>query len=276
MKNLINVDEWFQFFGQLFSQTGTQIASFLPHLIAAVIIFIIGWILARMLRKASHHLFQVIGIDRLAEKTEITNFFHRANLDASLSKVLSQIVYWVLFLVVIIAALETLQLNEVSQALAEFINFIPNLFAALLILLLGTLLAKVCGDIVQAATASAEIKYGGSIARVAYAFVMVFMIIIALDKLGIDTSIFTTNINLIIGGIVGIAVLAVGMGGRAIAGNILAHNYLKGLIEVGDVFEVENVTGTVRKITATTVVLETKHGKVLVPNNQFMVRVVGK
>ncbi len=276
MKNLFDFGEWLEFFQSSFSQIGQQITSFVPNLLAAVLIFFVGWIVSRLVRSACRHLFQVVGLDMLAEKARISEFFERAKVQKSVSELLAQVIYWILFLVFIVSALEALRLSEVSEALGQFVSFIPNLFAALLILLFGTLLAKFCADIVQAATASAEIKYGGSIARVAYAFVIVFMIVIALDKVGIDTSIFTANITVIIGGVVGMTALAVGLGAKSVAGNILAQNYIRNLVAVGDKIVVSGNAGTVKQLASTNVVLDTKDGIVLIPNKVFMEEIVVK
>lgn len=276
MTNIFDVNEWVEFFQNSFTQLGQQIVSFFPHLLAAVLIFIVGWIVSRMVRGACRHLFQVIGLDNLAEKARISELLQKAKVKEPFSALLAQVIYWILLLVFIVSALEALQLSEVSQALGEFVDFIPNLFTALLILLFGTLLAKFCSDIVQATTASAELKHGPSIARVAYAFVLVFMIVIALDKVGIETSLFTANITVIIAGIVGMGVLAVGLGGKSVAGNILAQNYIRGLVSIGDEISVNGVKGKVEKMTSTTVVLQTKDGTVLVPNKAFMEHCVSK
>jgi small-conductance mechanosensitive channel len=132
-------------------------------------------------------------------------------------------------------------------------------------------------DVVATAAASANMGYGSILAKMAHHLVLFFVVIIALSQLGLETYLITDNVSIIIAGIMGIAVLAVGLGGRMAAGNLIGSFYAGQMLKVGDSITIGELSGTVKSVSGVSVVLETKeHKEVIVPSHIILEEVIEK
>lgn len=247
-----------------------QFLSFLPNLIGALLILLLGWIIAKALRGVTKRVLTAVGADKFFEKVQLTDMLAKGGITASVSTILSKLVYWVVYLVFLTTGLQTLGLDVVTDAMYSLLGVVPNIIAAALILIIAGLVARFVSTLVENAAEGAGLTYGRLLGKLASAFILVFMGIMALSTLGIDTAVLTSNLTLVIGGVVVAAALAGGLGGREVVGNMLAANQLKGRMEKGQRVTMDDLSGVVESISGTGVTLKTDAGLVTIPAGEFM------
>jgi small-conductance mechanosensitive channel len=193
--------------------------SFLPQLVGAVVILIIGYIVAKVLQAVVGRVLQAIGFDGWMEKGGIKQFFDRAQTNYTPATIIGMLVFWFVFIIALTMAADALGIPQVSAVLGQLIAFIPNIIAAILILILAALLANFVSGIVRGATGS------NVLASVAQYAIIVYAAFAALTQLGIAVQLTAPTFLILLGGVALAAALAFGIGGREVAGEIIQKAY---------------------------------------------------
>ncbi|HEX2221905.1 MAG TPA: small-conductance mechanosensitive ion channel [Candidatus Limnocylindria bacterium] len=201
---------------------------FIPQLIGALIVLILGWIIAGLLARLVQRVLEAVGFERAAESTGITGFIRQSGSDWTASRILAEIVKWFIRLIAIQAAATILGMAQISQIINSILLWLPNLVVAIAIIVIGALIARFVGGLVRGATG--EMGFGnpslmGAIARYA---ILVFAVIAAVDQLGIAETVVNT---LFVGAVAAIAAalaLAFGLGGQDVARQMTQGWYQRG------------------------------------------------
>ncbi len=193
----------------------------LPSIVGALLLLIIGWIVAGFVGGLVARLLRKVGVDQLATKAGITAFLQRARLKLDTPGLVGGIITWYVRLIFVVMAANAVGITAVSDVLGQIIAFIPNLLVALLILGAFAWLAGVTRNLVTGATESAGVPNSGVLATLAYATVLGFGIVAAASQIGVAA----TLINILFTGIVASLALAFGLafglGGREEASRVL-------------------------------------------------------
>src|SRR3982075_1566169 len=227
--SLPHVTGWFDAVMLSITAALVTFLSFIPAIIGAVIILVIGWIIAGFLGRLVTMILSRVGFDRAAARTGVADFMVRAGWrEGGASRVIGELVKWFIRLLFLEAAAEAVHLTAVTAIINQIVLFIPNLIVALIVLMIGALIARFVGDLVRGS--ASEMGFGSpnlfaSIARVA---IMGFAVIVAVNQVGIAA----TLINTLFGGFVlalAIAIgLAFGLGGRETAAQMWQRWYERG------------------------------------------------
>ena len=193
--------------------------SFIPQLIGALVILIVGYIIAKALQAIVGRVLQAVGFDSWMERGGIKQFFDRAQTNQTPHSILGLLVFWFVFIIAITMAADALGIPQVSAVLAQLIAYIPSIIAAILILILAALLANFLAGIVRGATGSDLLS---SIARYA---VIVYAAFAALTQLGIAVQLTANTFLIVLGAVALAAALAFGIGGREVARDIVEKAY---------------------------------------------------
>ena len=159
--------------------------TFIPKFIGFLVILLVGWIIATVVSKALTFLLRRVGFDRMANRIGMTRLEQSMGVSLDAAGILGKIVYWFLFLIFLVPAVDALGLTTVSGILNGLIAYIPNVFVAILVLFLGTLAATFVADIVRGMTASANVGNPNVFAAIARFAIMGFVALIALEQLQI-------------------------------------------------------------------------------------------
>ena len=191
-----------------------QIALFLPKLLAALLLLLAGWLLARLLRSGVKRGLDALGFGRMAEKSGLEALVRQGGMDLSLAGVIAGTVYWLVLLVVALSAANSLGLDSVAGLANMVILYLPKVVVAVLILVFGTLLARVVNRLVFAWLNGA--RFGGAlgISTGSEYAVQIFALFLALEQLGIGSTLLTVAFSIVFGGLVLAMALAFGLGGR--------------------------------------------------------------
>ena len=193
------------------------VLTFIPKFLGFLVILLVGWIIASVVSRALTFLLRKIGFDRLSTRIGLTRLEQQMGLRMDTAAILGKIVYWFLFLMFLVPAVDALGLTTVSAVLSSVIAYIPNVFVAILVLFLGTLLATFVADIVRGATASAKIGDPVIFAGIARWAILGFAALVALEQLQIAPALITVLFTAIVGAVALAFGLAFGLGGRLTA-----------------------------------------------------------
>ncbi len=194
---------------------------FVPRLLGFLVILLIGWLVASALAKAVTFLLRKIGFDRIADRIGLSRLGQQAGIKTDAADILGKLVYWFVFLIFLVPAVNALGLTTVSDLLGRVIGYLPNVFVAILVLFLGTLAATLVADIVRGASASSKVGNPNLFSNIARYAILGFVALIALEQLGIATSL----LNILFTAIVGAAALATGLA-FGLGGQETARKYL--------------------------------------------------
>lgn len=243
----------------------TEFLSFMPNFIGALLVFLIGWIVARMLSKLVKKLLQSIGIDRLAEKLNQLDLFYKNNIKIAPSQVFSKVLYYFLLVIFAVAATDILNMEVISQLMSDLLNYIPVLLSAVIIFLIGLIVADFIKDLVKSTCDSLGIPAGGIISNAVFYFIFLNITMITLSQAGIDTDFIQDNLSIVLAGIVFAFAIGYGIASRHIVANYLSAYYNKGKVNIGDVIAVEGIKGQVVDINTSSIVLQTEDRMVIFP-----------
>ena len=195
--------------------------NFMPTLIGALLVFLLGLIVASVLGKVVERIIRAIRIDQAVEHLNINEKLREHGIDISISAFLGKIVQWFLILVFLMAATDILGLNQVTSFLNNIIVYLPNVIVATIILTIAFLLGNLVYVIVRSSTRAAGVMSATLLATIIKWAIVIFGILAALIQLGIAVSLVNTIFIGLVAAISLAAGLAFGLGGREEAALIL-------------------------------------------------------
>jgi len=204
----------------------TRVAVTMPSIIAAIVLLLIGALVSRALRALVERILRLGKIDEYSEKIGLNEILARLGLGRSPVYVIGFLIYWLIMLAFLVSAANAVNLTVVSELLQRFALFIPKLIASVLVMSGGLLVGHFLGEVVNNALVENKIKGAALLAKITKMVVVIFSVIIALEQLGIATTILTTSIQIVLGTLGLAFAIAFGLGGRDVAGELL-RNLLK-------------------------------------------------
>ena len=203
-------------FAQVFGQT-------LPALIGALVILFAGYLLAKVLEKLVERGLRRIRLNHLLERGGVTQAVERSGTHVNPTRVLANLVFWLVMFTVILLAANALGLDSLANVVSTLVSYIPSVIAAIVIILVGIVLGGFVGGLIAA---SAGAVHGGrALARIGRGGVLLLAVFMALQELGIATDIVTTAFAILFGAIALALALSFGLGNRELAGEITREWY---------------------------------------------------
>lgn len=251
-----------------------DILAWLPNLGVALILILAGWIVGRLIQAILAGLLRRLGLDRLAQRAGASQMLERLGMGSSAVDVLARVVFWLILLVFLLAATESLGLEGVVQTLGGLIDFLPSVLAAALILLFGGLLARLVGEALGALAEQSGIQAGTALGSLVRYALLAFVVILALQQLGVETSLLTTTTVALIGAAALALAVAFGFGSRDIARNIMAGFHVREEFTVGQVLTVAGHQGQLVHVGPVKSRLKTETGHLSLPNSVLAEQVV--
>jgi len=243
-------------------------ASGIPKFATAIFIAILGFIISKIVAKIFKKALAAINIDKIGDKLNEIEIVEKANLNIKISSIISKIVYYFLILFFMVAATDVLGMPAVSELVLSIFNLIPRLIVAMIVLVVGTLLADGLKGAVQTGLDSLGVPSARMIASFVFYFLMINIVISALTAAQIDTEFLAQNISLIIGGIVLAFAIGYGMASKDTMSNFLASYYSKGKFDIGDTVTLDDITGKIVEMDKSSLILIAENGnKVVFPLN---------
>jgi hypothetical protein len=213
--------EWNALIVEPVTQMLARIMAYLPVLLGALVILIVGWIVAKAIKRMVDWLLKTVRFDTLADKAGISEILRKGDLEISARELVSSIVYWLIIIMVLVMTVDALGLPKSSDVLSGLFAYVPKVIAALLVLIVAMFLANFVSGIVRTAAANANLPKPELLAGISRWAIIIFAVTISLEQLGIAPLLVTGAFNIILGGIVLALALAFGLGGKEAAARYL-------------------------------------------------------
>lgn len=236
----------------------------LPAILGAILLLLVGWFVARLLRVLAARGMRVAEslIDRFTGRTTRLGERHGA-------RIVGTLVFWIVLLFFVTAATQVLGLTTFTAWLGRLLDYLPTLAAGALIIAAGLLLSRFVGDLVFAAAKSLPTAQRTALARLAQGATMAAAILVGADQLGIRVTWIAVLTLIVLGCLLGGVALAVSLGARGFIANLIGAHYLRQSFQVGETIRVAGHEGRILAVTSSTVVLETTEGRVSLPAKVF-------
>lgn len=245
-------------------ELSVSIVDYLPRLMAALLLIGVGWVVAFLLRALVRRV-----VDRLEQLVRRRTGGAETREQRVATELAAGVVFWLVLLLFVAAATEQLDLGVVTRALSAVAAYLPATLGAIVIVLVAFLLADFAKRGVTSAAARGGLGYAELLGDLTRIGIFVVAGVLALDQLGADSTILVVLFATLLGGLVGGATIAFGLGAGTTVSNILASHYVLQTYRVGQMIRTEGVTGRIVEIRPTQIVLDTAEGQVTVPAKLF-------
>ncbi len=198
-----------------------QIGQFMVSIILVLIILIVGWIISKAIKAVVTKSLRVLKLDELSSRIELEALLEKGGIGYSLSELIGVICYWLALLVTFMVAINAIGLTIAADLLNKVVLYIPNVIAAMFILILGMFAATVLKNIIVTAANNAGFNQGKLLSKIVEVVIIAFAIFVALEQLNIGIRITELTLGIILGSLgLGLA-LAFGLGCKDVAGRAM-------------------------------------------------------
>jgi hypothetical protein len=202
-------DSFNKFFG--------KVITFLPNLLAMITIVIIGFLIAWAIKVLLLRFLKAIKFDRMSERWGLPPMPPKGGMSHSPAKLLSRFFYWVIVLITLILGINALEVAATQNFITQFFNYLPNLFAAIIILVIGYLVAIFLGQAALIAAVNAQMGSAKLLSRSVRWFIIVLSLAMSLYHLGLAERVIVSGFSITFGGIVLALAISFGWGGEGVS-----------------------------------------------------------
>jgi hypothetical protein len=241
------------------------IVDLLPKLLLVIIILLAGWIAVKIITYIVKKALRLTKIDKWADKLNEIEIFNQSEFKINLEKLIIGAVKWIVILLIVIVISEVLGLEVISQEIGNLIRYLPKLFSAIAIFMIGVYIASIIRNAVNSLFKSFNLGGSKVIGNIIFYVLVIIITITALNQAGVDTGIITNNLTLILGALLFAFTLAFGLGSKEIIQRLLFGFYTRKTLSVGNTIKIGDVKGKIEAIDNINLILQTKEGKLVFP-----------
>ena len=210
-----------------------SLLGFIPNIIGFLVILVVGYFIAKLVKGIVARLLEKVGLDRTLHSSDAGKYVEKVSPDASPARLIGTVAFWFIFLFAVSAAIGALKIPALSTFIAQVQAFLPNIIVALLIFVIAAALAGAVGA--AAHKLMGDTPTGKMVRAIAPALIMAIALFMVLDQLHIAPQIVTITYAGLIGMLALAGALAFGLGGRDLAAQMLGQAYDAGQRNAGQV-----------------------------------------
>ncbi|KAB5486542.1 MULTISPECIES: mechanosensitive ion channel family protein [Flagellimonas] len=259
------INNWKNIAFDSLSAMGKEVAQVFPKIIGATVIMLLGWLVIKIVMFLLGRILRLAKVNLLNDKINGMGMTSKGDFKIDVSKIILGFVKWLLILVFLIVAADILNWQIISVEIGNLLHYLPRFFSALALLMIGFYIGNFVKNTVKRLFDSLE--FGGSnlVSNLLFYVIVIFMSVTALNQAGVDTTIITNNITLIMGSFLLSFALGVGLGSREIIADLLRSFYTRKTYAVGDRIVIGEDEGTIESIDNNSLTLVTYKGKFVIP-----------
>ena len=227
-----------------------------PRVLIGIVLMVVGLAIAKVIEVVLRFILTRIRFDSLMEKAGIDKTLQRIGLRQELNVAIPRIVYFLTLIVLARTAADAVGLTAISLAIGAFFAYLPNIIAALLLMIVGAAVSRFASETVEEAARNSGIDFAPALGKIVSGLILFVIGMMAIGQLQIDTNMVRIVTSFILGAGALAFGLAFGLGTRDVVRNITAGFYLRKHLLIGENVEIAGQSGILRSITATHVVLE--------------------
>jgi flagellar biosynthesis protein FliQ len=198
-----------------------QAADFVPRLILALVVILVGWLLAKAARFAIVKGLRAVNFHIVTQRAGLDGFLRDGGIAADTTEIIGLVIYWLVILGALVVGFNSLGLAYVTDVLGRVILFVPKVLVALLVLAFGAYFARFIANAITAYCRNVHIQDAELLGRLAQYAIVTFVVLIALDQVNIGGDIVRQSFLIILAGLVFALALAFGLGGKEWAAELL-------------------------------------------------------
>lgn len=258
------MQDWETALESSYQQLAGYLIAYVPQILGAVVLLVIGWVIAWLLAKMTTSLVGLLG--RFLHKISDSLLSgYKINIKPHYIRLAGRTVFWVVMLFFFAAATSSLGMEFIATWLKEFLIFLPSILAGAVIILSGFLIGNVASSMTVAAAHGAGFRYGHRTGLLVKWTIISIAVVIGLEQLGINIQFITTLVIVQLGVLsFGIA-LAYGLGSSELVKNLVGSRQANKHLKIGETIQIDDIEGKLLDISQSMLVLETKSGKALIP-----------
>jgi hypothetical protein len=199
---------------------------FVPRLLAMLIIALLGWVVAYVLKVSVRGILRVVKFDKLSDNAGATQLLNKLALPSS-SELLSRVVFWMAWMAFILLGVEVLEIVGLQEHISRFFLYLPRLFVALFIVFFGLVAANFFSRAALLAAVNADSPSPGLLATLIRTIIVIFAVTMAFEQLGLAERTILVAFAIAFGALMLGLAIAFGMGGRDLAKQFLERRFLK-------------------------------------------------
>ena len=260
-------DIWLAALDNTYRELVEGAAAFVPDLVGAALLFLLGWLLAIALRASILRLGT--GIDRMFYAVRDRVGLTQVELRWPISRVLAHTVYWLVIVFFLAAVSKLLALPGLADIFDRILLYLPLLVVWAAVLLAVYMASGLAAGAVTRSARASGLASAGLLGRVTRVFILTFAVIIVAGQLGVDVTLLVNVVTIATAMLLGGGAVAFGIGAGGIAGNVIAAHYVRRSYQVGQRVAVGSFEGEILEITRTAVILDAEEGRTMVPARLF-------
>jgi len=232
----------------------------IPNVVIGIIIFIVGLIVATIIKKIIITVLKGIKLDEILNKAGMGEIFSKIGLKDGITKPLAGMVFWIMMLFIVKTAAGQMGVDDITLIVDKIIAFLPKVLVASIIMLAGFMVADMVRNIVYKVLDNLGLEYAKAVAGIIFGFIFIIVLTVALSQLEIQTELLNASVKIILGSLgLGLAI-CLGLGLKRMAGQIVAGVYARDIYQVGTTIEYEGEEVKVAGVGPVTTKLQTQEG----------------
>lgn len=243
----------------------------LPNIVIGIIIIIVGFFVASIIRRCIAKLLKSIKLDDLLDKLGVGAVSYKIGIKDGISQLLAKIFFWIILLFIFKNAANQMGIEDISNIIDRIVDFLPKVLIATIILLVGYLVADTVQSVVHRALDSLGLDYAKALANILFGFIFVLVLTVALSQLEIETELLNASVKIILASLgLGLAI-CLGLGLKRMANQIVSGVYARDIYKVGTTLIFEGEETKVAGVGPVTTKLQTNDGGfIMVPNDELL------
>jgi small-conductance mechanosensitive channel len=266
----MNVDIWSQTLLNAMSSFWSKIMGFAPNLLMTILIVIIGLYLAKLISSSFGKLIKRIGFNNLCDRVGLSNALKSVGFEIEAHQAVANLIYVFFALLILITGAETLGLDRVTSLLNEFILYLPKIFGALIIAIIGLFVADRLKRNTEVAVKNLGMDYAQSLSKAVQVLVLITTFSLAISQLEIEIEFLNIAIYILLAS-VGVAIaISLGFGTRSLTTNLISGIYNRDLLNPGDEITFDGFSGHIVEVSVINTIIENSEGERLaIPNTKL-------
>jgi len=258
-----------------FVELGKDLANFTQNLIVAIIIILLGILIAKVLKGMTNKVLRGIKVDEIAEKSGIKSTLAKMGIKDEISTFVPKLLGLFILVFMIKVAADTANFTDISDFLAIVFGFIPKVVTAFIIMLIGMFVGEIIQNTIYNTLDAKGVDYAGSLSKIAFGLAFIIFLTVALSQLGIETELLKDSFKIIVAGVAIALALALGLGLKGHANNIVAAVYVRDIYRQGSSIEIDGELLTIKGTGPVTTKLQKDNGEyIVIPNSELVTKQV--
>ncbi|MGS2737873.1 mechanosensitive ion channel family protein [Sinomicrobium sp. M5D2P17] len=270
MKMNQTINNWTDITLSSLNDITSKIAQILPNILGALLILVFGWLLTKLMLFLIKRFLKVIDLEGKFRKLKQKTFLNGIPSEINMTRAILSLIKYTFYIVILSVVFNVLGWDSISVEVTKLLAYLPKLFSGIAIFIAGLYIAGFVKQGMLSLSGTVNLAGGRFISQVSYFIILIIISVTALNQAGVDTTVITNNITIILGACLLIVTLALGLGSKNIVGQLLQTFYTKKYFKVGQYVTLENgVEGEIVAMDNIYVSIDIKNEILVIPINKF-------